>query len=49
MTSWTGDDLDRVAGAQEKYARCAGYVEPRVSASPRATTLKLIPRAEEVH
>jgi hypothetical protein len=49
MTSWTSDDLDRVASAEEKYARCAGYVEPRVSASPRATTPKLLPHAEKVH
>jgi hypothetical protein len=46
MTSWTGDNLDRVA--EEKYARGAGSVESRVGASPRATTLKLIPCAEEV-
>ena len=47
MTSWTACDRDRVA--EEKDAWGAGSVEPRVSASPRATTLKLIPRAEEVH
>jgi hypothetical protein len=44
-----GETWDAVDDAyRTKYARYAGYVEPMVGADARATTLKLLPRAEQV-
>ena len=34
------------AAFREKYGRYAGYVEPLVALQARATTLRLVPRAE---
>ena len=45
-----GEDFNDAIDAayRDKYRRYPSYVPPMISASARATTLKLVPRAAEV-